>query len=195
MPAVTSRPAHLTALILLAGSLLGACGVPAEDEPHAIDLPRRPFTSSSPTAGDQGTPGQVAEVLCLVRDGRLAQTVRRIESAPSAQRQAEALVGGPTDAERETGLTSALAGLSLAVQVSSDTLLAQVEISEADEGNARTDEMIAYAQIVCTLTARSDVDSVVFTRDGERLEVPRADGSLSQEPLYSSDYLSLIDPG
>lgn len=194
MPAVRSGPARFAALIL-AGSLLSACGVPAEDEPHAVDLPRRPFTSSSPSTGDPGPPGEVAEVLCLVRDGRLVQTVRRVESTPSAQRQAEHLVAGPTDAEREMGLTSALAGLSLAVQVPGGIQPVQVEITEADEGSARNDEMIAYAQIVCTLTTREDVSSVVFTRGSDRLEVPRADGSLSRGPLYSSDYSSLIGPG
>ncbi|MDG4831727.1 GerMN domain-containing protein [Solwaraspora sp. WMMD1047] len=191
---MTSRPVRLAALAI-AGLLLGACGVPPEDEPRAVDLPRRSLTSASPSAGDQGRPGQVTEVHCLVRDGRLVRAVRRIESIRSPQHQVEALIAGPTNAERETGLTSALAGLSLAVQVSSDTLVAQVEITEADEGNARIDEMIAYAQIVCTLTARSDVDSVVFTRGDERLDVPRADGSLSRGPLYGSDYSSLLEPG
>jgi hypothetical protein len=194
MPAVLSRAVRLAGLIL-AGSLLGACGVPAEDEPHVIDLPRRPFTSSSPSTGDAGPAGEVAEVLCLVRGGRLVQTVRRIESTPSAQLQAEHLVAGPTDAEQQTGLTTALTGLSLKVQVPGGAQPAQVAITEADEGTARNNEMIAYAQIVCTLTARGDIGSVVFTRDGQRLEVPRADGSLSREPLYSSDYSSLIGPG
>jgi hypothetical protein len=191
---VSSGPVRIAALIL-AGLLLGGCGVSAEDEPHAVDLPRRPLTSSSPSAGDPGPAGEVAEVLCLVRDGRLVQTVRRIESVPTAQRQADDLVAGPTDAEREVGLTTALAGLSLAVEFPNGTSLAQVEVTEADEANARNDEMIAYAQIVCTLTAREDVGSVVFTRGSERLEVPRADGSLSREPLYSSDFSSLIGPG
>jgi hypothetical protein len=194
MSAVSSGPVRIAAPIL-AGLLLGACGVSAEDEPHAVDLPRRPFTSSSPITGDPGPAGEVAEVLCLVRDGRLVQTVRRIESVPTAQRQADDLVAGPTDAEREMGLTTALAGLSLAVEFSNGTSLAQVEVTEADEANARNDEMIAYAQIVCTLTAREDVSSVVFTRGNDRLEVPRADGSLSRGPLYSSDYSSLIGPG
>jgi hypothetical protein len=181
--------------VVLAGMLLGGCGVPAEDEPHTIDLPRRPFTSSSPSTATAEPSGEVAEVLCLARDGRLVQTVRRVESAPSAQLQAEHLVAGPTGRELQAGLTTALAGWSLKVEVSGGTRLAQVAITEADEGNARNDEMIAYAQIVCTLTARADVGSVLFTREGDRLEVPRADFSLSRGPLYSSDYSALIGPG
>jgi hypothetical protein len=194
VPAVLSRKVRLVGVVL-AGTLLGACGVPAEDEPHSIDLPRRPFISSSPSTATAEPPGEVAEVLCLVRDGRLVQTVRRIESTPSAQLQAEHLVAGPTDEELQTGLMTALAGWSLKVEVAGGTRLARVAITEPDEGNARNDEMIAYAQIVCTLTAREDVGSVIFTRGNDRLEVPRADFSLSRGPLYSSDYSSLIGPG
>lgn len=134
-------------------------------------------------------------MLCLVRDGRLVQTVRRVESVPTAQRQVDHLVAGPTAAEREMGLVTALAGVSLAVELANDASLARVEVTDAGEGSARTDEMIAYAQVVCTLTAREDVSSIVFTRGNERLEVPRADGSLSRGPLYSSDFSSLIGPG
>jgi hypothetical protein len=194
MSAVLSGRRMRLAGVVLAGTLLAACGVPAEDEPHAIDLPRRPFTSSSPSAATAEPPGEVAEVLCLVRDGRLVQTVRRIETTPSAQQQADHLVAGPTDSEQQIGLTTALAGWSLQVEVTG-TRLARVAVAETDEGNARDDEMIAYGQIVCTLTAREDVGSVIFFRGSDQLEVPRADFSLSQGPLYSSDYSTLIDPG
>ena len=193
MPAVLSRWVQAAGLILT-GSLLGACGVSAETQPHPIELPRRPFTQSTPSAVVTNRAGGAAEVLCLVRDGHLVQTVRRVDAEPTAQLQAEHLVAGPTAGERERGLTTALAGLSLAVRSNGIGSPADVEITEADEGNARNDEMIAYAQIVCTLTARADVGSVVFTRKDEPLEVPRSDGSLSQGPLYSSDYSSLIGP-
>ena len=131
-------------------------------------------------------------MLCLVRDGRLVQVVRRVQTQPSAQLQAEHLVAAPDESERAAGLTTALAGLSLTVQVTTGP--AQVEIIGTDESSSRNDETIGYAQIVCTLTTRPDVRSVVFTRSGDRLDVPRADGSLSREPLYSSDYASLVGP-
>ena len=130
MSAVLSGRRMRLAGVVLAGTLLAACGVPAEDEPHAIDLPRRPFTSSSPSAATAEPPGEVAEVLCLVRDGRLVQTVRRIETTPSAQQQADHLVAGPTDSEQQIGLTTALAGWSLQVEVTG-TRLARVAVGLA----------------------------------------------------------------
>ncbi|WP_041832217.1 GerMN domain-containing protein [Actinoplanes sp. N902-109] len=174
-------------------ALSGACGVPAQHEAHAVDLPRRPLTTPAPDV-TAGRPGEVAEVLCLARDTHLVQVVRRIDTAPGVQQQLDHLLAGPTDAERNRGITTGLTGLTLRGALPRGSDEAQVEVTEADENNARSDESLAYGQIVCTLTSRAEVSSVVFTRDGERLEVPRADGSLSRGPLFSSDYAALIGP-
>ena len=182
---------RLTA-VLLAGGLLSSCGVSAQSDPHRVDLPRRPLTEPRSTASESAV-GDVAEVLCLVRDDRLVQVVRRVAVPPTAQQQVDHLLTGPTAAERNSGLTTALAGSALEVRAGGNAV-AQVQISEADEGSARSDETIGYAQIVCTLTSRADVASVILLRDGDRLEVPRADGSLSRGPLYGSDYNALIVP-
>ncbi|PRY20130.1 GerMN domain-containing protein [Pseudosporangium ferrugineum] len=179
---------------LLTVLVLGSCGLPAEDQPHRVELPRRALTSPASQGPTTEPPGEVVEVLCLVRDGRLVQTVRRVGAAPTPQRQAEHLAAGPTEVERATGLTTALATTSLTVDVPAGGTEARVDVAETDESNARSDETIAYGQIVCTLTSRADVSSVVFTRAGEVLQVPRADGSLSRGPLRADDYASLIAP-
>jgi hypothetical protein len=192
MPAM--RWLHRLGAVAAAGILVTGCGVPAEDEPRPVDLPQRSLTTPAPS-GASGHPGDVAEVLCLVRDGTLVQTVRRVAAAPSVQQQAEQLIAGPTEAELTTGLTTALAATSLAVEVPPGGTMARVQIAEAEDGSARSDEMIAYGQIVCTLTTRPDVNFVVFVQNDEQLEVPRADGSLSRGPLYAGDYAALIVPG
>ncbi|MEV6305398.1 GerMN domain-containing protein [Actinoplanes sp. NPDC051861] len=166
--------------------------MPAQSEPHPVDLPRAPLNSSPSAHPVAGPAGEVAEVLCLVRDGGLTQTVRRVGAVPTRQQQLDDLSAGPTAAERRSGLTSALTGLSLIVRAPLGEDDVTVEVTEADEGTARTDEMLGYAQIVCTLTARSDVGSVVFTQDGEPLRVPRADGSLTSGPVRGWDYRTLI---
>ncbi|WP_374238213.1 GerMN domain-containing protein [Actinoplanes sp. DH11] len=173
--------AAAVALVLLAG-----CGIPAQDEPHPVDLPRGPLNTvpAGPAPG-----GEVAEVLCLVRDGRLVQAVRRVGAVPTPQRQLDDLTAGPNAAERGLGLATALAGTTLSVR--SDGAGVTVEVAEAA---SRTDEVLAYAQIVCTLTARADVASVSFTRGGDPLRVPRADGSLTDRPLRGWDYSELIVP-
>ncbi|WP_250005625.1 GerMN domain-containing protein [Actinoplanes sp. M2I2] len=178
----------LTAAVVL----LGGCGVRAQDEPHGVDLPRHPLTT--PGAGPAVANGEVAQVLCLVRDGRLVQTVRRTPAYPAVQAQLNTLTAGPTAAERTAGLGTALSGLTLTAE---EIAGAEVTVGfpEVDEGNARNDEILAYGQIVCTLTARADVGTVLFTRAGQPLEVPRSDGTLTGAPLRSSDYSDLLQPG
>jgi hypothetical protein len=180
--------------VALAAWLLAACGVPAQDEPHAVGLPRRPLTGTAPVPAGTAAAGDLAEVLCFVRDGSLVEAVRRVGTRSSPQQQVADLAAGPTEVERDAGLTTALTATALSVGLPAGSTEARVEVAVADEGGARSDEMIAYGQIVCTLTARPDVGSVVFVRDGARLEVPRADGSLSAGPLYGSDYASLVRP-
>jgi len=180
--------------VALAGLLAASCGLPPEDEPHPVDLPLRAPASPAPGGTVTDPPGEVAEVLCLVRDGRIVQTVRRVGTPATAQRQVEHLVAGPTEAERANGLTTALAATTLRVDLPAGGAEARVEVAEREEGSARSDETIGYGQIVCTLTSRGDVNSVVFTRAGQALQVPRADGSLSRGPLRIGDYASLIAP-
>lgn len=90
-------------------------------------------------------------------------------------------------------MTTVVAGLSLTAAASSPGQ-ASVQVVKPDEGTARSDEILAYGQIVCTLTGRFDVSAVSFTRDGKPLEVPRADGTLTSEPLRGSDYAGLLGP-
>ncbi|KUL22814.1 GerMN domain-containing protein [Actinoplanes awajinensis] len=181
------------AVVALCLALTG-CGVPAQDEPHEVALPRRPLTDASSTVVSADPVGQAAQVLCLVHEGRLAQSVRRADAALSPQGQLDALAAGPTEAEQAQGLSSALAGLSLVLATPPVAAAVTVEVTEADEGAARSDEILAYGQIVCTLTSRADVSSVAFTRGGQPLRVPRGDGTLTEQPLGAEDYQDLIGP-
>jgi spore germination protein GerM len=51
--------------------------------------------------------------------------------------------------------------------------------------------MIALAEIVFTATGRPGVGQVSFSLDGRPVEVPRADGSLTSEPLARTDFREL----
>ncbi|XVV17222.1 GerMN domain-containing protein [Actinoplanes sp. CA-131856] len=174
--------------MLLGVALAASCGVPAEDSPHPVELPRAPLNSSGAPAVPPA--GEVASVLCLVRDDRLVQSVRRAPAYPSVQQQMNDLVTGPTAQESGSGLSTALAGLTVTATAGPGPRVT-VEVSE---GEARKDDILAYGQMVCTLTARPDVAAVAFTREGRVLEVPRADGTLTEGPLTSEDYAALVAP-
>ncbi|MEU8238328.1 GerMN domain-containing protein [Actinoplanes missouriensis] len=172
---------------------LTACGVPAQEEAHPVTLPRRPLNVGATSAAAPPV-GEVALVLCLIHDNRLTQTVRRIDAPPDPQRHLDQLVTGPTASEQAQGLSTALATTALTVRIPEGETTAVVEVSEAGEGTARSDEVLAYGQIVCTLTSRADIGAVAFLRGGQPLQVPRGDGTLASGPLRAADYRTLIGP-
>ncbi|SNY25676.1 hypothetical protein SAMN05421748_102388 [Paractinoplanes atraurantiacus] len=106
---------HPILLVAAATALLiGACGVSPQDEPHPVELPRKPLTDPVVSASAESRPGEVASVLCLVRDDKLVQVVRRAQDYPSVRQQLDDLAAGPTPAESESGLSTALTGMTVA---------------------------------------------------------------------------------
>ncbi|MEV6692850.1 GerMN domain-containing protein [Micromonospora sp. NPDC051196] len=188
---IGTRAVHVAvAAILLA--LVAACGVPGEDRPRAVTPPPGPFPPSATAAPTTAETGAVTEVLYFSRDDRLVPVIRRIDEVPTAELQLRDLLAGPTHAERDDGLTNALTGALSNAEVELVDGQARVTVTPTVADTGRTDEMLAYGQIVCTLTARADVDAVVFLRDGAPLSVPRGDHSLSPDPLTAADYAVLI---
>nr|WP_240942589.1 GerMN domain-containing protein [Planosporangium thailandense] len=178
----------------LAAAALAGCGVPAERSAREISPPPGPYqavVSSAPAAA----PGAVSEKLYLVKGDKLVAVSRQVRVQPSVDAQVRDLLAGPTDSERDAGMTSALAGANVISGIHLASGAAVVEIGPALQGAGRNDEVLAFAQVVCTLASRPDVNGVAFTRDGHRIGIPRADGSLTQGPLAVSDYVSLIAGG
>lgn len=180
---------------MLSLGVLASCGIPPESSPRPVDPPRGPFqalASRSPATGT--TSGTVPEQLFLVRDGRLVMVTRHVVREPTVDSLMVDLLDGPTASEREAGFTSALLGGRVVAQVRLIDSRAVVELAVVIEGAGRNDEMLGYAQLVCTLTARPEIHGVTFTRDGQPIAVPRDDGSLSVGPLTTADYRQLIAP-
>ena len=103
-----------------------------------------------------------------------------------------ALLAGPTEAEQNRGIGSALSGIDIASNIRVVNGLATVDLTGAPEGTGRSDEILAYAQVVCTLDARTAVTSVKFTRHSQPIGVPRDSGALAEGPLTTADYATLI---
>jgi Sporulation and spore germination len=177
--------------IALACLLTGACGIPADDTPRDIGRPR-PSSGSNPPRSDRL--GSAVERLYLVRDGALTRVVRRTADAPNPQKLLDDLLAGPTRAETEDGVTSALSTTDI-VGMTVVQRRATIAVGSPTAQGARSDETLAYGQIVCTLTSQStEVGTVSFTRGGRPLGVPRGDGSLSTGPLTIADYSDLLKP-
>lgn len=181
----------LAAVAIIGGVvLLSGCGVPLEPAPRPVELPGR--SSQTQSGATPGPAGVLTETLYMVNDGQLAAVSRTVPQMPTAEEQLGQLLAGPTAQEKQQGLTSALAGTDLGLTVKIQGGQAVVELATNLDGTGRTDDILAFAQIVCTLTSRDDVQTVTFTRAGEQVEVPRADSSLTRNPLTAADYRSLI---
>ncbi|WP_018219441.1 GerMN domain-containing protein [Salinispora pacifica] len=181
--------AHLAVAMLLV--LLAGCGVPTDDQPRAVEAPYGPFPTPSTAVSDPA--GRFTEALYFVRDDRLVLVRRRLDVLPTVDQHLEHLLAGPNEAERAEGLATALFGAVTVAGIRLTETRAEVDVPSVAEGAGRSDEVFAFGQIVCTLTARPEVDSVSFLRDGAPLGVPRADGSLSPGPLTAADYVELSD--
>ncbi|GAB1692859.1 GerMN domain-containing protein [Krasilnikovia sp. M28-CT-15] len=165
------------------------CGVPVDEQPRDLRGPGLAYGSSAP-APDRF--GPAVERLYLVRDGGLVRVVRRVPAARTPQQMLQDLLAGPTSAEHQDGLGSALSTMKIDGMNLSQRR-ASIEIGRAAEQGTRSDEILAYGQIVCTLTSQSaEVGTVSFTSGGKPLGVPRGDGSLSSDPLTIADYADLI---
>ena len=189
---MTGRRRALAAA-LAAAMMLTGCGVPTEDSPRPISVGSRPnpTTAAHPASPAPGVP---VDLLYLVRDDVLVAVHRPAQQMPAIDEQLRQLLAGPTATEREAGYTSALTGITVTGMVEVRGGDATVEIGSRPDGAGRNDEVLAYGQIVCTLTSRADVQTVSFRHDGQPLRVPRADASLADGPLTAADYTDLIRP-
>ncbi|MEV4141798.1 GerMN domain-containing protein [Dactylosporangium sp. NPDC049742] len=184
------RRALLVAATLLALSAQ-ACGVPNEHAPRPIEpslVIGNPPQAPGNSAGN--SVGAVVERLYLVRDDRLVAVERRVGSIGDVEALLADLTAGPTEAEHAAGLTSALTGTDLVAGVR--LVAGTAEVTLRPQVGGRTDDILAIGQIVCTLDARTDVDTVRFLQDGQVLRVPGADGALTDRPLTVADYHTLI---
>jgi spore germination protein GerM len=175
--------------LVLAVLVLAGCGVPLDDAPRRLGDPGRTGTAGGPAPNAAGA---TVLRLYLVRDDRLVRVPRRVAAPQTPAEQLDTLLAGPTAEESDDGLSSALStmtvtDLRLAGRRATITLG-----SRAGQG-VRSDEVLAFGQIVCTLTNLPDVGTVSFEADGVPLWVPRADGSLANTPLTIADYSDLLD--
>lgn len=187
LPSVGSRVvlAAIAGLVLLAG-----CGVTSEETPRALS------TDSAPYRLIQRDPvplpsGSARATVYLVRDTQLVPVARRTSESPDAKVLLNALLAGPTLAERERGISTAVPD---AVKVAGEAVggILTVDLPDLQGEAIRSDEVLGYAQLVLTLTRDPAVTGVLFRRDGKLLTVPRGDGSVTDLPLTRADYALLL---
>jgi germination protein M len=102
------------------------------------------------------------------------------------------LLEGPTDQEREAGLSTSIPEGTTLNDITIQDGIATVDLSASFEAGGGSLSMAArLAQVVYTLTQFPTVDSVLFELDGEPVEVFGGEGLVLDHPVVRADYEDL----
>lgn len=163
-----------------------------------------PETSGSGTAvtttteATQGTtPDETSQVfveLFFVKEGLVASSVLRAVEGPAVASSAiRALISGPTPAEADKELSSAIPGDTLLLGLTIEGGLATIDLSkEFEAGGGSFNILSRLAQVVYTLTQFPTVDQVLFHIDGQPVEVFSGEGVVLDGPVDRDDYSTIL---
>lgn len=184
---------RLILLVCALGMLAAGCAVPAQDNAQRVRDEGVPFDLLDPEAPPIVPPasGPRSEPvsLCFVRDGRLMVLNAQLAAPVDLQDALDALASPPQD---DALLRSSFTDPSIVRDVRLLGGIARVDLSAGVSALPTDEQLLAIAQIVCTLTARPGVGQVSFTLEGAPLAVPKGDGSLVTSPVARDDYAGLM---
>jgi germination protein M len=121
-------------------------------------------------------------------------TYRTQERTPRVGTAAlEALLEGPDSFERDYGLSSAVPDGTQLLGLTIADGIARVDLtSEFESGGGSASMQMRLAQVVYTITQFPTVKGVVFSLDGEPIEVLGGEGIIIDHPLTRRDYADLL---
>ena len=174
--------------------VLAACGPGGQDQPEAIDRRDVPFNLAdepSTTTSSTAPPTEFPMTVWFTADDRLVPVTRSSPRPPSEISALEALLDGPSEPEAALGISTVIPANTRVERVERRGDLLIVDL-EPGIGATGSNDTLAVAQLVMTATDVTGVDRVRFRVDGERVQVPRGDGSLART-VSRSDYGSLLE--
>ena len=204
------KPSVSIRCVCILALALASCGVPEEGRFIPIEQSQVPdalvvttttaSTTTTVAITPENTSTTVADVLYdsvelyFVSANRVVRSERRIVSPATPTQVLDTLLTG-LDAQTESaGLRSALPrGLTATIDVrrgvakisSTAPFLSELEPS---------DQRLAIAQLVLTLTRRPGIGQVIFSVDGVDIQVPRGGGDLTAPgaAVTYDDYLAVL---
>ncbi len=188
-----TRRRHLELAALLLCCV--ACGVSMQGRPVAVDDDNVPFalldpsTTTSTPAPAESTTGAVT--VCF-HQGPTVVPVERSTIEPSISTALRVFLRGPTPDEAANGLSTAVFDPSLVAGARVSAGVATVGLSSTFAEATGATQLDLIVELVCTLTAQPGIGQVRFELRGERIEIPRGDGSLTAEAVSRDDYRGLI---
>lgn len=178
-------------------SVLVGCGVATSDNVEIVEPADVPFGLLEPDrvpVALQPADGTIVQLYFFDPDSAALVPVTREVSGGAIEAVTAALESGPTASESFLGLQSALTDIAAIDGVAVEGSTAVVDLNDSFNTLGGSDQIIAIAQLVFTVTERPALDRLVVRVDGENVEVPRADGTLTSDPLTRADYTSFSPP-
>jgi germination protein M len=184
----------------------------SETEPDVEPAPRTEEPSAAETETETSTDNASNDEVATTKirlyflagggetDGRagpfLVSVQREIPSTPRiALATLRELVDGPNASDQSMidGVSTAVPGSTLVIDVAIDNRLATVNLSREFESGGGSFTMFArLAQVVYTVTQFPTVDEVQFELDGRPVTVFSGEGIVLDQPVARGDYLDLL---
>jgi spore germination protein GerM len=186
-------------VLVLAVVGLAACGVPGDSSPHELDAKSVPYGLLAPTAENTTTTQPSAftatsrvKIYLADADGKLEAVTRQVTAPTTPAKAIVALLNGPSKDEADK-LHSAITTDTklLGIDGPADGLVT-LDLSHHLLDITGRQQILALSQVVYTVTELPSVDRVLFQIDGENVEVPNGNGTLTASPLGRLSYSDLL---
>ncbi|MFN0026930.1 MAG: GerMN domain-containing protein [Acidimicrobiales bacterium] len=190
-------------LVLVSAALSGGCGVPAQTHAQIVaedDVPFGLASSNSSTTSTTAVMGfdpllDTGVVALYFSDGTRIVAVTREVAGPSMLLNvvhALAVKPGTPVVVGSPEYRSAV-GPDDVVEVTVQAGIATVELADSFRDLPTTEQRLAVAQLVLTLTDQPGIGQVAFVVGDQPVPVPRADGTLAREKVSRDDFMELLE--
>lgn len=144
--------------------------------------------------GEDGSSGTVTYQVWFAEGETLFVTYRSQERTPGVGAAAlEALFRGPDEFEQGYGLSSAIPEGTQLLGLRIEDGIAYVDLtSEFESGGGTLSMQMRLAQVVYTLAQFPTVEGVLFSLDGEQVDVIGGEGIVVDQPLRRRDFRELL---
>lgn len=165
--------------------VFGGCGLPTDDAPTRVEVPSRVFPQPElepDVEAEADTPGTSLHAVYFLRDGLLVELQRPLAAPVFLDAPLNDLLAGPTPAEAEIGLESAIpAGTEVVdVQLFRNNVVS-IHLNEVFFEVEGAQRIRAVAQLVLTASALArDTQGVLFFLDGVAQSLPDGAGAIAQ---------------
>lgn len=177
-------------LLALAAATPAGCALGVQDQPV-------PVNTAPSAAADTGAPPRSATVTTEVtvffaKGEQLVSLPRTVPAGPGLQPALAGLLGPLSGDDTDAGLRSALPPGTKTLAVDVRDGVAVVTMPPGLDRLPISQQILAVAQLVFTVTANSPVVGLQLT-DGERaVDVPNDQGRLVKGPVSRTDYAAVV---